>query len=306
MKFFWPIYLSSLFIGTIGVYVAAPLARPYVSGILGKNTSRPSPAGKADVPFAPLAKPSLPSAAVPPQPAPPVTAPAEESDETPPVLQGINLASRGDKPTWGVTHQRTSYYKTNGARLGHVPGGTLLAFKETRPSSKGAMVACQLLTAASSNDVYLVSSKDVCLFTGSYTQLTPRQIEALKTYYTLNGKISQRKIELLQDSASKNPFFTAYNTAYTVYMAQIDKAKELTVQRDRATGADKSRFEDQLREMKMAETRLKSECEEEHLKFRTWKEQHASELAKPENDPDVKKWTQEMGELRSRIAGLAL
>ena len=306
MKFFWPIYLSSLFIGTAGVYVAAPMARPYVSGIFGKNTSRPSPAGKANVPSAQPEKPRLPAAAVPSQPAPPVSAPPEESDDTPPVLQGINLASRGDKPTWGVTHQRTSYYKTNGARLGHVQGGTLISFKEMRPSSKGMMVACQLLTDGSSNDVYLVSSKDVCLFTGSYAQLTSRQIDALKTYYTLNGKISQRKTELLQVSASKNPFFTAYNAAYTVYTAQIDKAKELTVQRDRATGAEKSSLEDQLREMKMAETRLKAEYEDEHLKFRTWKEQHASELAKPENDPDVKKWTQEMGELRSRIAGLAL
>jgi len=308
MKFFWPIYLSSLFVGTAGVYVAAPLARPYVAGSFSKTAASPQPSLPAATSAIPAALPSKqqpPVADIPPS-QPSLSGPNEGGDDAPPALHGIYPASRIDKPTWGVTHQRTSYYKPDGSRMGHVPGGTVLTFKETRSSSKGAMVACQFLTGDATNSVFLVSSKDVYLFTGLYTNLTSRQITALQAYYTLNSKIVLRRNELLQASASKNPFFAAFNAASAAYMANIDKAKELAAQRNRVTEADKMRLEDQLREMKMVEKRLKAEYDDAHLKFRTWKDQHASEFAQPENDPDVKKWTQEMSELQPKAPGLTL
>ena len=310
MKIFWPIYVSSLIVGTVGVYVASPLARPLMAGLLGKrDVTAQSASHEAAREFSGPRPPQtpLPAAAPTEHPQPPSNASAAtDGDELPPAVQGISLATSSDKPEWGVTQQRATYYKSDGSRLGHVPGGTLIAFKEKRPSSKGLMIACKILAGGSSNDVYLVSTKDVYLFTGSYSLLSPRQLTALKDYYALNGNINQRKNELLQISASKNPFFTAYNAAYTVYMAHIEKAKALTAQRDHATEGDKSRFEDQLREMKIAETRLRAEYDDAHLKFRSWKDQHANEIVKPENDPEVKKWTLEMSALRSVVPGLAL
>ena len=77
------------------------------------------------------------------------------------------------------------------------------------------------------------------------------------------------------------------------------------VKRDRAMELEKTQLEDRLREMKIAETRLRMEYDAQLLKFRTWKQEHANEIAKPENDPDVKKWMQEMAALRPRIPGLA-
>jgi cell division septum initiation protein DivIVA len=88
-------------------------------------------------------------------------------------------------------------------------------------------------------------------------------------------------------------------------MAHIESAKELAGKRDRATELEKTQLEDRLREMKIAETRLRTEYDAQLLKFRTWKQEHANEIAKPENDPDVKKWMQEMAALRPRIPGLA-
>ena len=304
MKFFWPIYLSSLLIGTAGVYVVAPRARPSVAAFFRKHDVRPS-AGESAVSGA-LPQPAQPLAAeTTEQQLLPVSA-AADGDETPPASKGILLASGGAKPEWGITNQRTSYYKPNGSRQGHVPAGMLVTFKETRQSSKGVMVACQFPTSGSTNDVYLVSAKDVHLFTGSYTRLSSGQLAALQAYYVLNGKISQRKNDLLLASASKNPFYNTYNTTYTVYMAHLDKAKELALQRNRVTDADKAHLEDQLREMKMAEIRLKAEYDDAHLKFRTWSDQHANEFTKPENDPETKKWMQEMSDLRSKVPDLML
>ena len=64
-------------------------------------------------------------------------------------------------------------------------------------------------------------------------------------------------------------------------------------------------IEDQLREMKMTEARLRREYDAAHLKFRAWKDQHAEEIAKPDEDPFVKQWAQQKAELIPRVPGLA-
>jgi hypothetical protein len=307
MKFFWPLYLSSVVVGTAGVYVAAPLARPYVAGLLGKGEAaetapatapalvvKPSPAA------APAVRAPLPPAAKTAAPQP------EEDEESPPALHGVYMASHGDRPGWGITNQRTTYYKLDGRRMGNLPGGVLFDCQKSHQSSKGLMIECVFLESAATNTSFLVSRKDIFLFTGSHTNLSARQVKALKDYYQLSGKIGMRKSELLQASASKNPHFTAANTAYRAFTEHTEKAKALSLKRDSATELDKARLEDQLREMKVAETRFRNELTAANQKFRQWKEQHAEEVAKPESDPDIKKWTQEMDELRRLVPGLAL
>lgn len=310
MKFFWPIYVLTAVVGTAGVYVMAPLARPYVEAVFGKpELAPPSAAAGAEhsgglelktvAPLPPAEEESVPSR-------PDKPAVADEGDEMAPAMNGIYLAARGERPVWGITFQRATYYGLDGARLGHVPGGVLLDYREARVSSIGNMVECVLRENGTPSAPRLVSKKDVYLFTGSYTNLSDKQRANLQAYYALSGKVGVRKVELLQAAAAKNPFFATYNKAYRAYMAHIDAAKALTAKRDRATEAEKTRLEEQLREMKVAETALRTEYDAIHAKFRLWKEQHANEIAKAENDADVQKWTQEMTALRSSIPGLAL
>ena len=305
MKYFWPLFLSSLIVGTAFVYVAAPYARPYVAGLFAADPAVPAVADSDARPPAQAETDARAASAPAPVPVPTLP-PPDPDDDTPPAMQGVYPVGRGDRPGWGVTHQRATYYKLDGSRMGSVAGGVLFDCKEIRQSSKGVVVEGLFFQNGATNGPYLVSRKDVHLFTASHAKLSERQLEALRTYYALSGKIGLRKTELLQASAAKNPHFRAYNEAYRVFTAHIEKAKVLAAQRDRATELDRSRLDDQLREMKVAETRIKSEYEALHLKFREWKAQHADELAKPENDPDVKRWTQEMAELRKTIPGLAL
>ncbi len=310
MKFFWPIYFLTAVVSTAGVYVAAPLARPYVEAVFGKPKAAPSPVSSGADPSGGLllktVAPPPPAEAEPAPSRPAKPAAAEEGDEMAPSMNGIYLVSRGDKPGWGITNQRTTYYGLDGSRLGHVAGGVLLDFKAERVSSIGNMVECVLLENGKPSVPRLVSKKDVYLFTGSYAKLSDKQRADLQAYYAFNGQIGARKDELLQAAAAKNPFFATYSQAYRAYTAHLDAAKALTVKRDHATEQDKTRLEEQLREMKMAETALRTEYEAAHTKFRSWKEQHAAELAKAEDDPDVKKWTQEMAALRRGILGLGL
>lgn len=307
MKFFWPIYLVSLVVGTAGVYVTAPYARPYMASLFGKE-GKPEPS--AEVTEAPILSGTLSPRPVTPAPqTAPEPQPKEEQDEVSeisPALRGVFLASYGDKPGWGVTHQRTTYYKLDGARVGNLPGGVLFDCSKAHQSSKGLMLECSLAGGASTNDHFLISRKDVFLFTGAQTNLSSRQLEALKAYYQIKGKIGTRKTELLQASASKNPHYAAANAAYRAFTKHTEKAQELALKRKTATEAEKTQLEDQLRELKVTEAKLQSELADANQKFRTWKEQHANEVAKPESDPDVLKWTKEMEPLRKLVPGLAL
>ena len=324
MRFFWPIYVLSATVATVGVYVAAPLVRPYVPEFLKRPSKTAQGSGDDRSQSGPVLKyvpSSVPVAAdtseaegtsdkaVKTEASGRVETPgsadaSDSAEELPPALNGIYLAQRGDKPGWGITHQRTAYYQLDGSRAGEVQGGVLLDFRGTRTSSKGGMVECVLHENGTPSAPVLLGVNDAFLFTGDRTKLSARQLSNLQAYYALRGKIAGRKNELLQVSAAKNPFFEAYQAAYKTLMAQIDRAKELTAQRDRATELDKMRIEDQLREMKMKETRLRTEYDALHLKFRTWKQQHANELAKPEDDPFVKQWSQQMADLRPRVPGL--
>ncbi|MDD4175337.1 MAG: hypothetical protein PHN34_13955 [Kiritimatiellae bacterium] len=248
------------------------------------------------------------------EPAPTAPVPVEQAlaatreaqlEELPPALNGIYLAQRGERPGWGVTHQRTVYYTLDGTRAGHVEGGALLEFHGTRTSSKGGMVECILQEDNIPATPMLVSASDVYLFTGDHRKLSPRQRDDLKAYYALTGKIAARKKELLQLAADRNPFFTEYQAAYKTLMAHIETAKALSLKRDKASELEKMRIEDSLRQMKMTEAQLRKTYDAIHLKFRTWKEQHANEIAKPENDAQVQQWTQQRLALIPRVPGLA-
>jgi len=299
MKLFWPLYSVSFVVATAGVYLLAPQARPYVAGLVKPHVETPPPP-------APIMQLSGVTVSQQPKPTAAATAPGSEERDLPPAAQGISLASSGSTPMWGITCLRTTYYKPDGTRQGHVPSGTLFTYRNTHSSSRGEVVECQFLVEGVAPTPFLVGKQDVCLFTGSHTNLTAHQLAALKSYYDLNGKIALRKSDLLQAAAAKNPFSAACNDANKAYSDHLAKAKALAAQRARATNEERSRIEDQLREMKMTELRLKTESEALQRKFNLWRDQHASEVAKPESDPDILKWTQEMASLRSIVPGLAL
>ena len=312
MRFFWPIYLVSALVGTAGVYFVAPFARPYVPELFRLPKPAQQNARPASVPVTAPAR--VPDEAGESVRQPDATRPAEaaaqadnkSSEEMPPALNGIYLAQRGEKPGWGVTHQRTVFYTLEGVRAGSVEGGVMLDFRGTHSSSKGGMVECVLYEHGSPSAPLLVGVKDVFLFTGSFTKLSARQREAVQAYYALSGKIANRKTELLQASAVKNPFFDAYQNAHKALMAHIDRAQALVKQREQTTAEqDKVRLADELREMKVMETRIRAEYDAIHLKFRTWKQEHANEIAQPERDPSITLWTKQKTDLIAQMPGLA-
>ena len=297
MRNFWLIYLITAAAATVGVYVAAPMARPLVPNALKRapvvaDSRQPADAKAAD------------RSTAAPSPVAPMSQ-VEEVDELPPALHGIYLARSNEKPGWGITRHAISYYLPNGTRVGQVDGGVLFDFQNTRTSSKGNMVECILHGENIPATPMLVNTADVLLFTGDYRKLSPVQLAALNQYYALSGKIAARKKELLQESAQKNPFFATYQASYNTLTRHTEQAKELTAQRDKAMDSERMRIEDKLREMKLAEIQIRKDYDAIHQKFRAWKDQHANELTKPENDASIQQWMQQQTDLLPRVPGLA-
>ncbi len=307
MRFFWPLYLFAAVVGTVGVYYIAPIARPYVPEFLklqlhaeqeeGSRSAADLPA--IEQPFLQESTTTAPTSTTRPAPK------SDEDDELPPILNGIHLAQKSDKREWGITHQAANYYAANGTRLGAIEAGTLVQYCGTQASSKGAMVECLLKSTNVAVDPVLISAADLYIFTGDYRKLSTRQLTDLKTYYALSGKIAQRKKELLQISASRNPYFQEYQARHKQLMDHIEKAKVLAKERDKTTSGNHIEIEDQLRSMKHQESQLNRHYQEIHEKFRAWKDAHAAELPQPDKDSAIVQWVAEKSELFTRIPGLA-
>ncbi len=307
MRFFWPIYLSVAVVGTLGVYVVAPLARPALQRAqpslpsepamhMQGQSRAPAPASSASVSVAPVAAvPRVTTVA-------PASVRATDTDEElMPSLLGIFLAQSGERPGWGVTKQQTALFSTEGTRLSQTPGGTLFTYAGAHTSSKGRLIAAFL---QGQNKALLISQNDVLLFTGSFTNLSVRQRSDLQTYYQLNDKIIKRKQSLLQIAAEKNPLFPAYQAAHKRLMENIDAAKKLAAQRDGMSDWVKTQTENKLRELKIENVRLRAEYDEIHTRFRAWKTTHAKELPMLDQDTEVRQWRQQMTTCCASIAGL--
>jgi len=305
MRYFWPIYLTAFVAGTVIVFMAAPLARPYVPEWMKASTPSATTNVVRPVAAARIQGIGRTASADPVAGQAPAAIQETQLDELPPALHGIYLAQRGERPGWGITHQRATYYTPGGSRVGHVEGGVLFDFQGVRTSTKGSMIECILHEDNVPATPMLVSASDAYLFTGDHKKLSQRQRDDLKAYYTLTGKIANRKKELLQQAADKTPFFPEYQAAYKTLMAHVEKAKQLSEKRDKATDLEKMRIEDSLRQMKTTEAQLRKTYDAIHLKFRTWKEQHADEIAKPEDDVQIQQWTQQRLALIPRVPGLA-
>jgi len=299
MKFFWKVFVVTSVVGSVVIYVAAPLVGPR---LMVYFRGAESPVAKETVTAQDVNEQTV----APIQPAP-VTPPKAHQDEgdVSPALEGVYPAKSNEPPGWGVTSHKVSYYKADGSYAGTVEGGVLFDCIKTVTSSKGAMVACRFLQEGMPDELFLIGRKDAQFFTATHQKLSKSRIQALKDYYALNGKIEARRAEILERGAQRNPYFADARATHEAFQKHIQEAKRLEQMRDKLTDTKRMELEDQLREMKLKEVTLKKTFEETQEKYVSWKKAHAADLPDPENDADIKKWKQEKKRLADALPGLA-
>ena len=228
--------------------------------------------------------------------------------ELPPLPASIVLVLRGDRvPTWGVVRCRASRFQMDGRRDGFVEAGSLVDCQRTVSSSGGPVVECLLLaTNGPSAARCLIEQGNLHLFTGHYRRFSDTFVRDMQEYYRLNGNILLRRLELLQESASKNPYFRDCQAAYRALTAHVEKSRVEVDRRDRALGAERVNEQEQLFRLRMEERKLRMDYEEIEKKFKEWRSEHADVQRSPDADMDLKVWTARKRALVPHLAGLAL
>lgn len=308
MKLFWIPFIIIFTCGSVALYTYAPMCSstvvPYVPNwlkpqdpTLASTTMITNIVTATIVPKDRVKKT--------PPPTKKVVLPEDDSFVSP-AMEGIYYARANEHPTWGITYQKTTYYNGKGAYQGLMTAGTLLnCLKGKLTSSKGELLECQPDSAITTNSPIFIARKDAHFFTGDYNKLVAKQLEMLKDYYQLNGKISDRRKKLLDDGATLNPHFLASRAAYVALTENIEEASALQKKLATATDSKKMALDEALRALKIKETKLKATFDEEQKKFVEWKKAHANEIPNPDTDSMIKTWDAEKRKMITALPGLA-
>ena len=268
-----------------------------------------APVAPADAPSVtqstPLVVGPVASAAPVSQPEKPDTAPA-----TPETKPRIKHTFDGKPPpapapgckSWGITITRTKYYSLSNEWRGHVPGGTIVDIEDIRTTREAEMSLGRIERDNQMTGPFLIDNVDLIRFPSPRSEAAVEQVTTLKQFYDLQGKLDQRIAEITQQNIQANPDTAAYVNAKQEYDAFARKERQLVARRDTASGEERSRLIDQLREMIPAETRLKAAMNAAKPRYDRWKASHSDTVVMDvEKDTQVHDLQQQIAEIEPRV-----
>lgn len=312
MRDFWSRYLLVAVVGTLIVYHGAPRllpppsrdAVPAVAPAVPSRLPARTPAAPLPSPPSTPLTPSTPSTPPPPLPVAPVFRAAT-----------ADLPSSGSGVThWGVTTVNAACYTLDGKRRDDsVAGGTIVELTGIKASSRGEMAICRIARPGGAwVGPYLLAASELVRFPGTRDRVDAALIPTLQRYFMLNAQIEARR-QALQPAPQEdnNPLLARARQALGDYRAAQQRAAELTSLRDRASGGERTRYADELRDLVAEQARLKEKLEDANAAYREWKVRHGgasttvAASAQPE-DENMRAWQREMAALRPRLADLGL
>lgn len=229
-----------------------------------------------------------------------VAAPAQEK----PAETVTQVTYLGPKSGWGFVKATGPYYSPEGKRLGTLPGGTLFKYSGVKNTSKNAVLVSTVKRGEAWEGPYLLDCTDIAGYEGDLDSLDPAVVKNLGAYFTLNGKVTDRKEALTQEALSANPHFESAKQAQQEYQASIEKAAEMEKQMNTLSGARKTKALEALRAYKYEQVRIKAKADQKALAYKTWKDAHPVDPAKISADPQLQSLEKELQAARAKVPGL--
>ena len=127
------------------------------------------------------------------------------------------------------------------------------------------------------------------------TALTPDQREALRRYRECEQEIERRRVALLRENGAKSPYFTHAVEATRAFRAKKADYARLNVKNLTLPERQQWMFEF---------ARLREEAAEANRAHRAWKDAHAGELRRLEDDADYKRLVAEQRTCEARLPAL--
>lgn len=181
----------------------------------------------------------------------------------------------GPKSGWGIVSQASSFYSGDGHNQGRLPAGTLVAYSGVKTSTESFVLVSKIQRQTKTwEGPFLIEAPDVVLFSGALEEMPAQLIADLRAYYTLQGRIAERKAELEEKAQSRNPYFECAKRSQANYAGSVEKASVLEKQANALKGPAKIKILDELRSLKYEQARLKMQADKEALSYKAWKEQH--------------------------------
>ncbi|MDR2848962.1 MAG: hypothetical protein LBW77_00205 [Verrucomicrobiota bacterium] len=229
-----------------------------------------------------------------------VAAPKKEA----PAETATRVSFLGPSTGWGFIKETSSYYAPDGRRLGTLPGGTLFKYDSVKSSSKNTMLVSTVKRGEAWEGPVLLDCTDIAGYEGSPDTISPELLGQLAAYFTLNGKVDDRKAELSKAALAANPNHDAAEQAQKAYQASIVKATDLEAQMNAATGTRREKLMDELRSLKYEQSQLKAKAAQAAAASKTWEDANAPAPAKLAADPQLQALLKEREAARQPVAQL--
>lgn len=221
-----------------------------------------------------------------------------------PVTTVTKVAYLGPKSGWGFVKITSPYYTADGRRVGTLPGGTLFKYSDVKTSSKNSVLVCTVKRDEGWEGPFLLDCTDIAGYEGDPDALDPAMVKSLADYFTLTGKVADRKAALAEEALAANPHFESAKQAQAEYQESIAKAAEMERQMNTLTGSRKAKALDALRSFKYEQVRVKAKADQEAGAYKKWKTEHPADPAELAADPQLRALEQELQAAAAKIPGL--
>lgn len=210
----------------------------------------------------------------------------------------------GPKQGWGFAKNGCPYFSAQGKSLGHLPGGMLFKYTDVKASSRNPMLVSVLRRNEMWEGPYLIDCTEVAAYEGDPDTLAPGLVKNLGAYFSVDGKISERKAALDEIAFAANPAFKTARDTRQAYQASIVKATEMNAQASTLTGARKAKADDDLRAFKYEQVRLKAKADASAAAYKAWKAARPVDTDIYAKDTDLQALEQERTALHSKLGDL--
>ncbi len=226
--------------------------------------------------------------------------PSQESEPT--VARRVTFL--GPASGWGYVRTAAPYYTDQGKRLGELPGGTLFKYSEVRNSSKNSVLVCVVRRGDAWQGPVLIDCTDIAAYEGDPEKLDPRLVDDLGAYFTLLGRVEERKAALAEEALAANPHYESARQAQQAYQKSVEKAAAMEAEMNTLAGIRKTKALDALRAFKYEQVRIKAEADQEAQAYKRWKDAHPVDAAKLAADPQLRQLERELQAAKAKVADL--
>ncbi len=210
----------------------------------------------------------------------------------------------GPKQGWGFVKTESPYYSPQGKNLGTLPGGTCFKYSDVKASSKNPMLVSVIKRGEAWEGPYLLDCTKTASFEGDLSTMDPNIVKNLDAYFTLTGKIDERKAALAEKAAHANPHYATARETQQAYQASIAKAAKMTEEARALTGARKVKADEALRAFMYEQVRLKAKADAAAAACKAWDKAHPADPAVLAADPDLQALEKEREAVRVTVATL--